>query len=304
MEPHVAASPRHAARARARAGRGGLSRLKQPQPAGRRVILTPPLPGQWRWCSAAPARKPTTAGALEEGVHLCRVQDITNLATSLRSRAVRRGLGLSSPASWSRGHAHPLRAPPAPSLDWPRGTSTAATRPWTAWGSWLLLHGAKGAGEWTLSARAGTSLPVGRTEPNPSALGREGLPHEHIRFGTGTGIQCWPGRRPSLRRQQLELSTLGRFRSPPTSTATRRQPRPGRARATRKLAPKWFAGAGAATRAARRRDLGRPHRGGRQPGATTCCWRWRSRAAREGRPDAGRPDPDVTRATAPSSTTR
>ena len=41
-------------------------------------------------------------------------------------------------------------------------------------------------GAWTLSARLGTSVPLGRTEPNPFALGRLGLPHQHIQFGTGT----------------------------------------------------------------------------------------------------------------------
>lgn len=37
-----------------------------------------------------------------------------------------------------------------------------------------------------LQASAGVSLPIGRTVPNPIVLGREGLPHEHIQFGTGT----------------------------------------------------------------------------------------------------------------------
>ena len=51
---------------------------------------------------------------------------------------------------------------------------------------WLLVHGARGVGGWTVAARAGVSIPVGRTEPNPFALGRLGLPHQHIQFGTGT----------------------------------------------------------------------------------------------------------------------
>jgi hypothetical protein len=41
-------------------------------------------------------------------------------------------------------------------------------------------------GPWTLSASLGTSVPIGRTEANPFALGRLGLPHQHIQFGTGT----------------------------------------------------------------------------------------------------------------------
>jgi len=39
---------------------------------------------------------------------------------------------------------------------------------------------------WTIGASLGASIPLGRTEPNPFALGRAGLPHQHIQFGTGT----------------------------------------------------------------------------------------------------------------------
>ena len=39
---------------------------------------------------------------------------------------------------------------------------------------------------WTLSSRVGTSIPLGKTEPNPFALGRQGIQHQHIQFGTGT----------------------------------------------------------------------------------------------------------------------
>lgn len=34
--------------------------------------------------------------------------------------------------------------------------------------------------------RAGASLPIGKVNEDPYALGDEGLPHEHIQFGTGT----------------------------------------------------------------------------------------------------------------------
>jgi thiol-disulfide isomerase/thioredoxin len=37
-----------------------------------------------------------------------------------------------------------------------------------------------------LTARAGFTIPVGRTEPDPFVLGDLGLPHEHIQLGTGT----------------------------------------------------------------------------------------------------------------------
>ena len=51
---------------------------------------------------------------------------------------------------------------------------------------WLMLHAGAPKGAWTLAARAGVTVPLGRTEPNPFALGDLGLPHQHIQFGTGT----------------------------------------------------------------------------------------------------------------------
>jgi len=48
-----------------------------------------------------------------------------------------------------------------------------------------------GRGRWQLgdlrvSGRLGMSLPLGKTEENPFALGRSGHAHQHIQFGTGT----------------------------------------------------------------------------------------------------------------------
>lgn len=40
------------------------------------------------------------------------------------------------------------------------------------------------APDWVLGA--GVTLPFGRTEPDPIELGRRGLKHEHIQFGSGT----------------------------------------------------------------------------------------------------------------------
>jgi hypothetical protein len=50
----------------------------------------------------------------------------------------------------------------------------------------LLLHAARTVMKWSLAGRVGVSLPLGSTVVNPFALGRLGLPHEHIQFGTGT----------------------------------------------------------------------------------------------------------------------
>jgi hypothetical protein len=51
---------------------------------------------------------------------------------------------------------------------------------------WLLGRVTGVFGKVGLTSRAGVGLPVGKTEPDPFALGRAGLPHEHIQFGTGT----------------------------------------------------------------------------------------------------------------------
>jgi hypothetical protein len=51
---------------------------------------------------------------------------------------------------------------------------------------WALVVASRPVGPWSVAARAGVSIPLGRTEENPFALGRRGLPHEHIQFGTGT----------------------------------------------------------------------------------------------------------------------
>ena len=51
---------------------------------------------------------------------------------------------------------------------------------------WALVVGSRAFGPWSTAVRAGVSVPLGRTEENPFELGRRGLPHEHIQFGTGT----------------------------------------------------------------------------------------------------------------------
>ena len=51
---------------------------------------------------------------------------------------------------------------------------------------WLLARVATVARGFTVSARLGTTIPIGSTVPNPFLLGDEGIPHEHTQFGTGT----------------------------------------------------------------------------------------------------------------------
>lgn len=51
---------------------------------------------------------------------------------------------------------------------------------------WLSARPTFRTGGFTLSGRLGLTLPLGRTEPNPFVLGRMGLQHQHVQFGTGT----------------------------------------------------------------------------------------------------------------------
>lgn len=51
---------------------------------------------------------------------------------------------------------------------------------------WVLAHWHEQLGRFGLELRAGVSVPLGKTEEDPFALGDAGLPHQHIQFGTGT----------------------------------------------------------------------------------------------------------------------
>jgi len=51
---------------------------------------------------------------------------------------------------------------------------------------WLMAVHGRSFGPWSAALRGGVTIPLGRTEENPFALGRQGLPHQHIQFGTGT----------------------------------------------------------------------------------------------------------------------
>jgi len=52
--------------------------------------------------------------------------------------------------------------------------------------AWAMVTAGRSAGPWSVGGRAGVTVPLGRTVENPFALGRRGLAHEHIQFGTGT----------------------------------------------------------------------------------------------------------------------
>ena len=51
---------------------------------------------------------------------------------------------------------------------------------------WLMAVLGRRLGPWSAAVRGGITIPLGKTEPNPFALGRQGRSHQHIQFGTGT----------------------------------------------------------------------------------------------------------------------
>ncbi len=51
---------------------------------------------------------------------------------------------------------------------------------------WVLAHFHEQLGRFSLELRAGLSVPLGKTEEDPFALGDAGMRHQHIQFGTGT----------------------------------------------------------------------------------------------------------------------
>jgi thiol-disulfide isomerase/thioredoxin len=51
---------------------------------------------------------------------------------------------------------------------------------------WVMAHWHGALGAYALDVRGGVSVPLGRTEEDPFALGDAGLRHQHIQFGTGT----------------------------------------------------------------------------------------------------------------------
>jgi hypothetical protein len=151
---------------------------------------------------------------MDEGM-IWHVQDFTSTEADLvAARGLRHGLGLETGASLrhitSRIHfLDPDRRP----LTLPNGSihhrNETLVRPGDPW---VMLHGARGLRGWSVEGRAGISIPLGRTEPNPFELGRLGLPHEHVQFGTGTWdpmIEAGVGRR--IGEWNTSLTTHARF---------------------------------------------------------------------------------------------
>jgi hypothetical protein len=109
-------------------------------------------------------------------------------AAFVAERGLARGLGISAvfPLRWVRTRIHFVDLEHRP-IDVPNGSIHHRNEDLSGPGDpWLLLHRVRAFGAWIVGARGGVSIPLGRTEPNPFELGRRGLPHQHIQFGTGT----------------------------------------------------------------------------------------------------------------------
>jgi hypothetical protein len=55
---------------------------------------------------------------------------------------------------------------------------------------WLLARWGTVFRGTSVTGRAGTTVPVGRTEDDPFVRGAQGLRHQHIQFGNGTFVDC------------------------------------------------------------------------------------------------------------------
>jgi hypothetical protein len=69
------------------------------------------------------------------------------------------------------------------------------------------------AGGLLVDARAGLTLPLGRTEPNPFELARAGRPHQHMFFGSGT-VDPLGGVEASYFRDGVRLAASATARAP------------------------------------------------------------------------------------------
>jgi hypothetical protein len=120
------------------------------------------------------------------------VQDFTSTETAFTvERGLGRGLGVMAlvPVRQLTGR---VRFEDAARLPLPPGTQDIHHRDETLVGlgdPWLMGVGSRTLGAWSMAARAGVTVPLGRTEENPFALGREGRTHQHVQFsapGRGT----------------------------------------------------------------------------------------------------------------------
>ncbi len=147
----------------------------------------------WRWSASLTGARfhneHSTAAFQDSSIHYWHVQTITigeldlTVARGLRPGA---GLELLLPLRLIRSRIRYEDVARQPiTLQYPDGHHRNET-PVRIADPTLSMHIARAGEVWNLAGRVGLSIPIGRTEPNPFALGRLGLPHEHFQFGSGT----------------------------------------------------------------------------------------------------------------------
>lgn len=143
------------------------------------------------------------------------VQDFTSTETAVTmERGFGRGVGVLALVPFRQVTGR-IRFEDAVRQPLPPGTQDIHHRNETLVGlgdAWVLAAASREVGAWSVTGRAGVSVPLGRTEENPFALGREGRTHQHVQFGTGTwdpiaGLMV--GRR--FGEIAVTASVLGRF---------------------------------------------------------------------------------------------
>lgn len=155
--------------------------------------MVPPKPGMWNFGASVTGTKfhieHIADDEPENPQPYWHVQDliVSELEiTAVRGLGANFGVDAALPVRLVRDRVHYLDlarqpyAPPNPGLHHRNETLSGIADPQ------LGLSYGRDLFPWTLAARVGLSIPVGRTEANPFELGRLGKWHQHIQFGTGT----------------------------------------------------------------------------------------------------------------------
>jgi hypothetical protein len=150
----------------------------------------PPPPGTWRWSlNVVGTRVHSEHVAEEAGAPYWHVLDVTlSEVVGVTAVGVARNTGLELMVPFRTSTTH-VRFEDAERRPFTPAEGDLHHRDETVAGAgdpWLMVHAARPGATWTTAARVGVSVPLGETVPNPFALGREGLPHQHVQFGTGT----------------------------------------------------------------------------------------------------------------------
>ena len=199
----------------------GLSGLNQPQPAGRQVLAPAPRAGRSGGSTPntpPPAWRPSTLlltrpfQARSTGTsrpHVVRGQPHGAVGVSRPAWASKRSFPSGTPSSRIRFLDAQRLAPGAAGRRHPSpGRDARSVSPTPGSPSAPELRSEPGPSP----ARAGVTLPLGRTEPDPFALGDLGLPTSTSSSGPGPGTRCWaPRRAGASARTAFTVSALARL---------------------------------------------------------------------------------------------